>query len=69
MNLLVYISFSSSVSPQFCDEIADMRKLLQAYAEYQIVFIDESHIRICHTMNKTLVLPGDLPIIEVEEMT
>ena len=54
----------AAVSPDLCDQIADMRRKLQKIATSRILFLDETALRLNAAPNHTLVLPGEQPFVE-----
>jgi hypothetical protein len=57
------------VSSELCDDIADLRKKIQRIKKANILFLDETHLRVSACPNYTLVAPGDDPYIIVEDNT
>lgn len=56
-----------SVSFDFCESIADVRRLLQRISKSCLLVLDESHVELGIAPTRTVVLPDDQPIVEVEE--
>ena len=57
----------AAVSPDLCDQIADMRRKLQKIATSRILFLDETALRLNAAPNHTLVLPGEQPFVEATD--
>jgi hypothetical protein len=47
------------VSPNLCEEIADMRRKIQRVSKKRVVFLDEVSVKLNEGENYTLVLPGE----------
>jgi hypothetical protein len=69
--LVIEISFSffSLVTPAACDEIAKCRASLHRYPLHNIIFLDETHLRVNEAPRTTLVAPGEKPYVIVEDDT
>lgn len=55
------------MSPDLCEQIADMRRKLQRISTARILFLDETALRLSAAPSHTLVLPGEQPFIEATE--
>jgi hypothetical protein len=52
------------VSPELCEQIAQVRRKLQRIGTQHILFLDETHKRDGDVQNYTIVLEGEAPYIE-----
>jgi hypothetical protein len=52
-----------------CAEIAILRRRLARYGGQHVMFLDETHLRISDAPLRTLVAPGEQPVVVVEENT
>jgi hypothetical protein len=55
------------VAPELCDDIAKMRRKFQRIPKSQLLFLDETSIRLSEAPTSTLVLPDQQPYIVVTE--
>jgi hypothetical protein len=55
------------VSSDLCDDIAKMRRRFQRMPKPQLLFLDETSVRLSEAPATTLVLPGEQPFVLVEE--
>jgi hypothetical protein len=70
LNLCVYIhskSFRFLVSSSLCDDIADMRRKIQRLNKANVLFLDETHLKLNVAPNYTLVAPGENEYVVVED--
>jgi hypothetical protein len=47
------------VSPELCDQIADMRRKLRRVGPNHVLFLDETALRLSEAPTHTIVLPGE----------
>src|SRR4029078_12566304 len=57
----------TAVSPDLCEQIADMRRKLQKISTSRILFLDETALRLNAAPNHTLVLPGGASFVEATD--
>jgi hypothetical protein len=57
------------VSPELCDDIADLRKKIQRLSKANVLFLDETHLRLNEAPAHTLVAPGESAYVVVEDTT
>jgi hypothetical protein len=57
------------VSPELCDDIADLRKKIQRLSKANVLFLDETHLRVNEAPTHTLVAPGESAYVVVEDTT
>lgn len=52
-----------------CAQIALLRRRLARYGGMHVLFLDETHLRVSDAPLRTLVAPGEQPVVIVEENT
>jgi hypothetical protein len=57
------------VSSSLCEGIATQRRKLRKITKANVLFLDETHIRLSEAAQTTVVLPGEKPYVVVEETT
>lgn len=57
------MSASLPVSADLCEQIASVRRKLQRVGKDRILFLDETHLRLNEAPSRTLVLPGQQPVV------
>ena len=57
------------VSVSYCDSIADLRKGIQRIDKKNILFLDETAMRLNEAPTRTLVYPGESEYVVVEDTT
>jgi hypothetical protein len=55
------------VAASLCDQIAKLRRRLQRIPTAQLLFLDETAVRISEAPPSTLVLPGEQPYVVVDD--
>jgi hypothetical protein len=55
------------VSGELCDDIADLRKKIQRTSKGNVLFLDETHVRLSAAPARTLVAPGEKEYVVVED--
>jgi hypothetical protein len=57
------------VSPEICEEIAEMRRKIQKISKKRIIFTDEVGVKLNETEGFTLVFPGEKAYLEATDTT
>lgn len=55
------------MSSSYCDDIAGLRRKIQRVNKKQVIFLDQTHLRISEAPNRTLVLPGQDSYVVVDD--
>jgi len=56
-----------AVSPELCDQIADMRRKLRRAGPNHVLFLDETALRLSEAPTHTIVLPGEQAYVNATE--
>jgi hypothetical protein len=59
--------FNCVVSSDLCDSIAELRKKIQRLNKANVLYLDETHMRLNEAPNRTLVCPGESEYVVVED--
>lgn len=55
------------MSPDLCEQIAELRRKLRRVGTNKVLFLDETALRLSEAPTHTLVLPGEIAFVEATE--